>query len=368
MKILHTIRQGKIGGGETHVLDLVQELNPQEFESVVLAFTDGPLITELKKLGIKTYVIYTEKPFDRSCWEKVKDLLLQEKIDLLHAHGTRAQSNSFWAAHKLHIPIIYTVHGWSFHPRQNRLIKMIRVWSEKFLVKKANVTICVSDHNLSEGKKLFNMDRAVVIKNGINFRKFDADKEYKDLRSELGIDRSVVLIGFIARMTIQKDPFTFIKAIADRPGAPNAKYLMVGDGELKQSAVDLAEKLKVSDKIIFAGFRQDIPDILKALDIYCLPSLWEGLPIGLLEAMAMRKATVSTSVNGTKEVIKPGKNGLLIKAGDVNGLSAALDILIKDEVLRSEIGRNAEQSVKAEYSISKMTRRIEEIYRDLKLK
>lgn len=366
MKVLHAIRQGKIGGGETHVLDLVQELNKADFESVVLAFTDGPLITDLNKLGIKTHVILTEKPFNISVWKKVKQLMVEERIDLLHAHGTRAQSNTFWGAKKLGIPIIYTVHGWSFHPNQHALVKKMRILSERFLVGKADATICVSANNLAEGKSNFNMDRAVVIKNGINFSKFNADFPFKNLRTSFGINEESLIVGYIARITAQKDPFTFIEAVAKVPDDLNIKYLMIGDGDLKAQSVELAHQLKVNHKLIFGGFRQDIPELLNIFDVYCLPSLWEGLPIGLLEAMAMRKATISSAVNGTKEVIDDQLNGLLIEPKDAEGLANAIIKLATEKEFREELAKQAEIAVKKDYSISKMTLQIEDLYKKIK--
>ncbi|NQX38577.1 Glycosyltransferase involved in cell wall bisynthesis [Pedobacter steynii] len=366
MKILHAIRQGKIGGGETHVLDLVQELSKNDFESVVLAFTDGPLITELNKLGIKTHVILTEKPFDIGVWKEVRQLMIAEGIDLLHAHGTRAQSNTFWGARKLGIPVVYTVHGWSFHPNQNALVKKLRILSERFLVAKADVTICVSTNNLNEGRSNFPMNPAVVIKNGINFTKFNPDRSFGSLRAEFDIDEETLIVGYIARITAQKDPFTFIEAIAKVPDELNVKFLIVGDGDLKIQTVALAERLKVMHKVIFSGFRQDIPDLLSIFDIYCLPSLWEGLPIGLLEAMAMRKATISSAVNGTKEVIEDGVNGLLIEPKDAVGLRNAILRLVTEKPLRESLAKQAEIAVKKDYSISKMTLQIEDLYKKIK--
>lgn len=363
IKVLHAIRQGKFGGGETHVLDLVQQLDKTEFDSIVLAFTDGPLITELKKNGVKTHVIITENPFDIKLWKNVKDLMKREKIDILHAHGTRAQSNTFWAARKLGIPIIYTVHGWSFHPDQNFLINKLRKVLEGFLVSKANVTVCVSENNMIEGKANFNMKDAVVIKNGVNFLKFDSTRVSNSTRSSFKIRPDVFLVGYIARITAQKDPFTFIKAIAKIPAEMNFHFLVVGDGDLKSEMMSLSKELKVDQKLTFSGFRQDIAEILSVLDIYCLPSLWEGLPIGLLEAMSMRKATISTSVDGNKEVIQHNSNGLLMEPGDSTVLAESIIRLANDDKLRTKIAERAEISVKKEYSIEKMTKAIEALYK-----
>src|SRR5690348_7762735 len=115
IRILEGIRQGKIGGGESYLLSLVENLDRDRFEPVVISFTDGPMVERLRSQGITTYVIYTETPFDVRVWKRVQKVMADESIDLVHAHGTRAASNMFWAAKKKGLPFIYTCHAWSFH-------------------------------------------------------------------------------------------------------------------------------------------------------------------------------------------------------------------------------------------------------------
>src|ERR1700734_2851258 len=104
IRILEGIRQGKIGGGESYLLSLVENLDRSRFEPVVLSFTEGPMVDRLRAQGISTHVIHTERPFDWRVWKKVAALIREENIQLVHAHGTRANSNMFWAAKKLNIP------------------------------------------------------------------------------------------------------------------------------------------------------------------------------------------------------------------------------------------------------------------------
>ena len=111
IKILETIRQGQVGGGETHVLDLVRKLDKSKFQVEVLSFTDGPMVDKLNSLGINTYVIKTEKPFDISIWAIVSEFVLNGGYDIIHAHGTRAASNIFYAAKKLNIPMLQSSHS-----------------------------------------------------------------------------------------------------------------------------------------------------------------------------------------------------------------------------------------------------------------
>ncbi|HEY1055450.1 MAG TPA: glycosyltransferase [Emticicia sp.] len=365
IRILQTIRQGKIGGGETHVLDLVSTLNKDKYESIVLSFTEGPMVDKMKAMGVKTHVIYTEKPFDRSVWGKVKDILEEEKIEIVHAHGTRANSNTFSAAKKLGIPLLYTVHGWSFHNDQNFLVKSVRTFGEKFLVKNATKTICVSNSNYEDGAKRFNMKNATVITNGINLDKFNLTQSFKDIRKEFDIKEDEVLVGFIARMTSQKDPFTLLKAIAKIPADSKLKFLIIGDGDSKEAVLKMADELGINSRVIFEKFRQDIPDVLHGIDIFCLPSLWEGLPIALLEAMAMAKAVVATAIDGTKEVIVHEKNGLLVPLMNPDELANALLRLAHDKALRDKLSKEARLTVEKDYNILRMTREVEKIYDEL---
>lgn len=119
IRVLETIRQGKIGGGESHVLDLVKSMDSDLFEPVVLSFTDGPMVQALTAIGIPVHVIASEKAFDISIWKKVRKFLADQRIDIVHVHGTRANTNVMWAARRLGLPLIYTIHGWSFQDRKS---------------------------------------------------------------------------------------------------------------------------------------------------------------------------------------------------------------------------------------------------------
>lgn len=360
IRILQAIRQGMVGGGETHVLDLVNHLDTAKFESIILAFTPGPMVDELQKAGFKVYIIHTEKPFNWMIWPQVAKILNDEKIDLVHAHGTRANSNVFRSANKLGIPVVYTVHGWSFHPDQSFIVKFLRTISERFLVSNAKYTICVSHSNMAEGTKHFPITNGGVIVNGINQIKFDPQLSFLNFRKEIGFSDDAVVVGYIARITAQKDPFTFLKAISLTEY--DMKFIIIGDGELKKDMLCLADDLKIRNKIVFLDFRKDIPAILKSIDIFCLPSLWEGLPIALLEAMAMGKAIVATEIDGTRDLIINNKNGLLVPVSEPEKLAQALDRLAGNKVLREKFGFDAYRTVKENFGISEMTLKVQNVY------
>lgn len=367
IKLLECIRQGQIGGGESHLLSLIENLDKSVYEPVVLSFTDGPMIDRLKLMNIRTYVIYTETPFDFRVWKKVTELLIEEKIELVHCHGTRAISNLFKPAKSLNIPLIYTIHGWSFHDDQNPVIKRIRMLSEKFLTSVSSSNIAVSESNKQTGINNLHNFKATVINNGIDQLKFNPSNKFKDIRAELNIDTTALLIIFIARFTSHKQPLSLIKAFAEAiKKNPLLELLMVGEGDEKAHALEMVSKLNLTNKIHFFSFRQDVPDLLAAADIFVLPSLWEGLPIGLLEAMSMGKAVIATNVDGTKEIINHQENGLLIETNNlVQNLTEAILILAKNKNTRNQLAANAIKTVEYKYNAVDMTRKTEHIYAEV---
>jgi len=368
IRILEAIRQGQIGGGESHVFELTENIDRSKFELVVLSFTDGPLVKKIRNLGIKCFVIQTEKPFDWKVWSQVSKLIKSEKINIVHAHGTRALSNVFRSSKMNNIPIIYTIHGWSFHDDQKFLRKSISILIEKYLTRIVNKNISVSYMNRETGKKHLGKFHSEVIQNGVNLSKFNPLRQYKDIRKEFGISQKDTLVGYLARITKQKDPDSLVKAFAEiSTQNDKIKLIIIGEGDLKHRMMELVDQYGLKDNVYTDDFRDDIPDILKAVDIYCLPSLWEGLSIGLLEAMAMKNAIIATNVDGTKEVIQEGVNGLLFDPGNYKALAENIIRLHEDIKERQKLQENAFQTVKLNFSIDGMVNKVESIYEDLAL-
>lgn len=365
---MHCIRQGRVGGGESHVIDLVRHLDPNKFESIVLAFTDGEMIQTLKSIGITAVVIPTTKPFDVTVWGKVKKLIEQHNIDLIHMHGTRAFSNVCYAARRLKKPIVYTVHGWSFNEFQPYLRKNIAILTEGLFSRMANATINVSFANQLLGKKVINGFQSIVIPNGIDTSKFAVTETFDaDIRKKFNIASSTILIGFIARITEQKDPFTLLHAFSLLQKTTPGKFslLYVGDGELKNELISKTAALGLTDVVHFENFRKDIPTVLSQIEIFCLPSLWEGLSLGLLEAMSMRSAIIATNVDGTKEVIHHNENGLLFTPKDHQALADLITQVAMNRELRDRIKVNARETVITNYSLESMVRKTESVYKNI---
>ena len=363
IRVLEAIRQGKVGGGESHILSLVEHMDTSRFEPVVLSFTHGKMMDTLERMGINHHVIPSERAFDLSTWNAVRRLLVREKIDLVHVHGTRANTNIYWAARMLGLPIIYTVHGWSFHDDQPWWIKRARIFVEKWITRAVNRTISVSSSNQATGARAIPRFESVVIPNGVNLSLFDSGRVLRDVRREWGLGPDSCVLGFVGRMTAQKDPLALVNVFPEVLRAnPRAVLVYVGEGELRDSVRARVAALGLESRVVFEKFRSDVPDVLHAIDIFCLPSLWEGLPIGLMEAMAMRCAVVATSVDGSRELVIDGVNGLMVPPSDPAALSSALCRLVSDRALRTSLGDAARATIAAGFDVSNMTRQIESLY------
>ncbi|MBP9119241.1 MAG: glycosyltransferase family 4 protein [Ignavibacterium sp.] len=366
-KVLECIRQGQIGGGESHLLDIIAHIDKEKYNPIVLSFSDGPMIDALNQMKIENYVIPSKRAFDFSVFTRVRKLLIDLNVSIIHVHGTRANSNIVRVAKSLQIPLVYTIHGWSFHPDQNFFKRKLRILGEKYLTSKSDFNISVSESNKLTGQKLIKGFNSEVINNGINQFKFNPQRKFLDIRKEQGLSVDDIIVLFLARFTGHKQPLILIEAFS-KAVQKNKKLhlLMVGEGDQKVEGIKLVDKLKIKEKVTFLPFRTDVPDILSASDIYVLPSLWEGLPIGLLEAMAMGKAVIGSNVDGTCEIIDNSINGFLIdKENLVKGVEEKIALLGSSKKLREDLGKNAIKTISTKYDATEMTRKIEKVYTKL---
>jgi glycosyltransferase involved in cell wall biosynthesis len=273
----------------------------------------------------------------------------------------------FWAAKQKELPFIYTCHAWSFHRDQNPVVKKLRILSEQFLTQQADVNICGAEANIKTGKQLFKTFNALLIHNAIDPKRFNPYGTYKNIRTELGLAADAIVVASVARFTLQKQPLKLIAAFAEvAENVPNATLLMVGDGEQKEEAIRLIQKLHLQNRVILQPFRQDIPDVLAGIDIFVLPSLWEAFPIALLEAMSMGKAVVGTNVDGTPEIIEHEQNGLLIEPANLEkNIADAITRLCQDTTLCTRLQQAAVKSIYNTYNVETLARENEAVYRKL---
>lgn len=399
-KVLEVIRQGQIGGGESHLADLIELMDKTHFEPVCLSFTPGEMINRLEALGIRCHVINSQRGFDLGVQKAVSTLFRDEQIALVHAHGTRAASNILFPTMRQKLPLVYTVHGWSFHDDQSWPVYQARKWSEKLICSRADRVICVSDGNAQTGREAFGLKTPIVIKNGVNLQRFSPSPSVSNpcplpgpesvsnpnirvksvsipcpLRGQESVTNPCPLrgfkdddfiVGFIARCTKQKAPLDFLAAVAlAHQTDPSIKALFVGEGDMDAEVDRYISDHQMQDYICRTPFRTDVPDLLRLMDVFCLPSLWEGLSIGLLEAMAMGCAIIATPTDGTREVIKNEENGLIVPFSSPSNIADAIVRLKADATLRTRCGQNARQLVAGRFNAQRVADAVVTIYEEV---
>jgi glycosyltransferase involved in cell wall biosynthesis len=367
IKVLEIIQQGEIGGGESHLLTLLSKLDRNRFEPIVIALSDGEMINRLNVMGIKNYVVNSRLPFNFRVWKKMRKILEENSIDVIHTHGARALSNIIYPASALKIPVVHTVHGWSFHDYLPAWKRKLRIKGEKFLTGKTKMNIVVSESNKKIGIKEFGDFSCRVVNNGVDLAVYNRHNKGMSIRKEFNIPEKALLVSFVARFIHDKNPLPLIRAFKrTQKNHPDVYMLMVGDGPARAEAMKLAEELAISSHILFPGFRSDVPAILAASDIFCLPSIKEGLPVSLIEAMAMGNAAVATAVQGCTDVVTDGVDGLLVKMEELeSGLSNSLQRLADDPELLQRLATEGRKTVEKRFDAITMTHHIENIYLEL---
>jgi len=362
IKILSVIRQGEFGGGETYLFNLAVNLNPELFETVVLSYSDGNLIKILNEKKIKTYIINSRLPFNFLKYGEVKKIIKAENPDIVHLHGTRACSNALIPAKQLKKKIVYTVHGFSFHEGSSSLANYLKRKIESYFLENADMTVCGSESDYNTSKGLNQKAKLKIIKNSIDAEKFSPMQANLRIKKELGFNDVDIIIGSIARLTFQKDPVTLIKAFSQvQTKYENLKLLFIGDGELKEECVSEVKKLNIENKVRFEPFRSDVKDVLPVLDIFVLPSLWEVVPLGLLEAMSMEIPSIATEIHGTNEALKNNENGLTFAKGNSEELAKCINEYLGNPVKAKEMAIKARQTVIEYFNLPNFIRAYENL-------
>jgi glycosyltransferase involved in cell wall biosynthesis len=271
------------------------------------------------------------------------------------------------AGHFAGVPImIHSIHGYGLTPAQHPLVRRVFLWAERLVSKKTTRFFSVSEANRRQGIewKLFSPDRCVVIRSGVDLealRRTLVDRPTK--KRELGLDPSRPVVGMVAPMKPQKAPLDFIRMAAKvHQTYPHAQFVMVGDGELRTMVERERARLGLKQSLHLLGWRRDVAEILRCMDVFTLTSRWEGLPRVYLEALAMGVPVVGTRVDGAEEVVTDGVNGFLLEPGDVEGLAAKVQQVLSHP---EPLSQTENTRLGKEFDINDMVRRQEEEYQHL---
>jgi glycosyltransferase involved in cell wall biosynthesis len=366
--ILFVIDGLEFGGGERVFLQLASDLQDR-YQILIATSADGEFSRTLNDIGIDFYTIEMTHQLTLKPISQIANIIRQNDIDLLHSQGARADFFARIAGKITKVPhtlctVAMLVEGFDVGLLRKIIYRFMDSFSERYVERFIAVSETLKKA-LIEGHGI-SSERIVKIYNGIELDKFRPDLKQPNLKKQWGITPETPLIGAIGRMVWQKGFKFLIKAISDIMGvAPDARFLFVGEGPLRADLENLAQKLNLYDRVIFTGFRSDIPDLLSTMDVLVVPSLLEGFPMITLEAMAMAKPIIASDIPGIKEQIKDGESGILVPPKDSKALATAiLKILSSDEVAEN-IGSAARQTVEKKFSVDKMVMETERLYSSL---
>jgi len=278
--------------------------------------------------------------FDPRILSDLVALARERGARVLHVHGYAAADFGRLAARAVGAKLV--LHEHFADPR----MPAYQAVADRLLSARTDGAIAVSrsTREFLVQQRFVPADRVRLIWNGAPLDEFAPVPRERALavRRELGLPEDALVVGTIGRLNAQKGHRFLLDAAARLlPRRPGTRVLVVGDGDLMGELRGQAATLGIAGQVVFAGHRTDVPDLLGALDVFCISSLYEGTPLALFEAMAAGKAIVSTSVDGCREVLQDGVTGLLVSPADAAALAEGLHRVLGDEALRASLGRQA---------------------------
>jgi glycosyltransferase involved in cell wall biosynthesis len=321
IRILIAIDEASLGGGQMHVLLLAKYLDRENFEVEIATEKAGWLVDEVRKLGTTVHPINIANKLSWKSYQSIRQLFSSHKFDIVHTHGGTA---GFWmrlvaiglTARPMMVHTYHGLHYLNTSPGDIgvifQLIKRVIFRSiDRFLLKYTDRIICVcqSDYDKAIAVKVAQPAHTSIVYNGIEIERFE------------------FIFGNVGRLHTQKGHEYLLRAFAKLNNS--ARLAIVGDGELRYESIGLADELKIERRVMFLGARSDIYEFLSAIDAFVLPSLWEGQPIALLEALAIGKPCIASAVDGIPEIITDGINGYLVTPRNIEALTQAMDRAIE---------------------------------------
>jgi len=353
IKVLRIIARLNIGGPAIHTILLTAGLNNERFEPLLVTGVEGRREGNMLDLaaakGVEPIIIPELRrnvgPQDALvALLRLYHLIRRERPQIVHTHTTTAGLLGRLAAKLAGVPVIlHTFHGHVlrgyFGPLQSKAL----VWMERFLARLTDRIVTVSEGQRQElaGYGVAPLEKIVVVPLGFELEDLLSCESHRgELRRELGLGDDVRLIGIIARLVPIKNHRLFLQAaklVAE--AVPQARFLVVGDGELREELEAYAHELELDERVLFIGWRRDLPRLYADLDVVALTSINEGTPVSLIEAMAAGVPVVATAVGGVPDVVTDGETGYLVRSGDAKGLAEAIVELVGNPERAKAMGR-----------------------------
>ena len=365
-----------VTGAETHLLSLLQGLNPEECQPVLACLTNPhlgqtPWLRELRQTSLSFIEIPVRNRFSVRDFATIPRLVKRFQTDIVHSHDHRADIVGIAAAKVLGKPVLATCHGWTHWPADSTQGK-IYTWLDRRALRYADTLIVNSTATATQLQSDRGGPPIVVIPHGLDTKKFDPDRLTVSPRAGFLHDKDVLTVGMVARIHPNKGQLEFLKAAAQLSRShPSCRFLIVGDAAPGYEGYKHDILRFIADqgleRVVFItqAPAYEIPAVMSGIDLFAAPSHMEPFGLSILEAMAMQKAIVATRVGGIPELITHGETGLLVPPGDWQALSRMLEVFIDNPGQRSQLGHNARQWVKTHFSLEAMVARTTRVYQEM---
>lgn len=370
LRICHVAVGDLWAGAEVQLRILLSELaRKPEFALSAVLFNSGRLADEISRLGIPVEV------FPETQWSGGRLLCALDryfkrgKFDIVHTHKYKDTILAAPVACWHGVPhVVRTVHGLQEPFTGMQALKVALYGAVERRVHRCCVKtmIAVSSNIERQLTRTARHASVVCIRNGIDLdvRSPSVDQALK--RAEFGIEKQTCVIGAVGRLTPVKGLVYLVKALKillDQQA--DVKLLVAGDGVLKEELTALAKDLEIAEKVAILGHREDTDQLMQVMDIFALPSLSEGIPMALLEAMVMSRPVVASRVGGIPEIIEDGISGLLVEPGDPAGLALQCRKMMEDKEFAARLGGAARDRVAKNFSAERMGEKVSQLYRQL---
>ena len=373
--VCHVITKLELGGAQEVALYTVAHLDRTRFHAALVSGPGGLLTKEAEALPNVQLSIVPSLGRSINPWHDCKALIhlfrhfKRIQPSIVHTHSSKAGILGRLAAWLAGVPvIIHTIHGYGITPKQPWWLRLGLILLERLTGLITTHWIAVSQVDLTKGIawRLFRCDEVSLIRPGIDptpFLKQLDSQTRTTLRAELGATSDHWLVGTVACLKPQKAPQDFIavaKLVCD--AVPHARFVLIGDGELRPQVEALIRKYGLEGRCYLTGWRRDVPNVMQALDAFLLTSHWEGLPRVLLEARTVGIPIVATRAGGAEETFVNGRQAWLCHPGDVETMSQHLCSLFQSRHLVSRPARTGKNNLPKEFQLDEMVKQYESLY------
>lgn len=293
---------------------------------------------------------------------ELQELIKTGNYQVVHAHGLRAAIDASRAARKSPAKVIVTVHNLVRPEVSGKIKATVQKPAEKLVVRLADRILAVSREIARDLTGWAAKDLAMkieVLHLGVGPPPRPT-RSAAQVRNELGITEADPLVVTASRLSEQKAVHVMLRAIAET----EATLAVLGQGPLEEGLKELTAELGLGRRVHFLGFRDDIADFISAADVFCLSSVWEGVPLAAMEAVQLGTTVVATDVGGTGELIEDGVSGRLVPPNDVSALAAALNDVLSSAEERRRYLEKARESLATNFDVTRMLERLRELYEE----